>query len=129
MKYCKFCSDVSKIGVKIYRFYIKKAKNGQMGKLFYFWLTVLKKAKWQSCGVLQNVFYFAVESSQCDRLIYLWRHALHLLLTHTHTHTKANDKVLNLIAIKKLVVCSKQTGVVINVRNQAWKRNIKRHSK
>jgi len=46
----EICSDLSKTGLKIYRFcqYSKKAKNGQMAKPFLFWQTVSKKAKWQT---------------------------------------------------------------------------------
>jgi len=41
----EICSDLSKIGPKVYYKcqYSKKAKNGQMAKPFYFWQTVSKR--------------------------------------------------------------------------------------
>ncbi len=47
----KICLDLFKTCLKIYCFcqHLKKAKKGQMAKPFYFWQTVLKRAKWQPC--------------------------------------------------------------------------------
>jgi len=42
----EICSDLSKTGLKIH-YFCHYSKNGQMAKLFYFWQTVSKKAKWQ----------------------------------------------------------------------------------
>jgi len=41
----EICSDLSKIGLKIYYLcqHSKRPKNGQMAKPFYFWQTVSKR--------------------------------------------------------------------------------------
>ncbi len=49
----EICSDLSKIGIKIYYFcqFSKRPKNGQMAKPFYFWQTVSKRAKFGRFGL------------------------------------------------------------------------------
>ena len=45
IKYCKFSSDFSKRGLKLYYFLqiSEKAKNGPINKPFYFWQKVSKR--------------------------------------------------------------------------------------
>jgi hypothetical protein len=54
MKCLKFAQICPKQTLK-YTIFVniqKRPKNGQMAKLFDFWQTVSKKAKWQPCGVV-----------------------------------------------------------------------------